>query len=253
MDKKKLSGMVTIKKLSDFSKGTLLEISDIEESEGVDKDGKPYRYGVATYATTLSDKSRDYGRVKLNDRVLRTAWLSAPCICLYQGTKASKENAGFTFYDVSALKVASGEANLQAVADSFRRMPKAAMIAALTTQSLEGFEEDTVFFVTDPKRRQLKKESQEVLTAKYETVIDGDEVEGVLILPNRLEERLKREGCGVVVYKGCKKTEKGHKYYDVVFLAQTPTLIQCRFDEFHESCLSNNDDEFFYDLCATLL
>jgi hypothetical protein len=202
-----------------------LEISAIEEVEMPgEKEGQIIKYGLAQYSTTLpdKDKTRESGRVRLTENVLKNAWLVPPCLLFYQGSKIGKNN--FPYYDVSALKCTTGKDNMQKLADGFRSMSKSQMVACLTTQSLECFRPGTVFTFSDVRRKKLRRDKEESLTIRYETVVDGEELEGILVVPNRLEEKLKAEGCGALVYRRQKKTVNGFNYYDVTILG-SETII----------------------------
>ena len=201
-----------MKSLSDFPKGTLFEISSIEEVTTVGEDkGK---YGVAEYATTMPDKTRDSGRVRLTENVLKHAWLTPPCLMYYQGMKTGKNSR--PFYDVSALKCTTGVENLKKLADGFRSMSKASMVACLTTQSLECFKANTIFVFSEVRKRKLRKDKEECLTLKYETEVDGEFLRGVLVVPMRFEEKLKNESCGVIVYRGMNTSANGRDYHDLI-------------------------------------
>jgi hypothetical protein len=202
----------------------LLEISSIEEVEiGEEATENRQKYGLAQYSVTLPDKTRESGRVRLTETVMKNAWLVAPCLLFYQGLKTGKNN--FSYYDVSALKCTTGKENLKKLADGFRAMSKQQMTACLTTQSLECFKAGTVFMFSDVKRKRLRKDKDETLTIKYETEVDGDMLQGTLVMPNRLEEKLKAEGCGALVYRGMKKTQLGYNFHDVVVLGADASMF----------------------------
>jgi hypothetical protein len=223
MSQEELEKFTKVKSLNDFPKGVLLEISDIEDVQFPgEKEGEVISCGLARYSVTLPDKTRESGRVRLTETVLKNAWLVPPCLLFYQGLKMGKNN--HNFYDVSALKCTTGKENLQKLADGFRSMTKSQMVACLTTQSLECFKPGTVFTFSDVKRKRLRRDKEECLTIKYETVVDGEELEGTLVVPGRLEEKLKAEGCGALVYRCLKKATNGFNYYDVSIMG-SDTII----------------------------
>jgi hypothetical protein len=218
MDEKALGNVVNVKPLSEIPKFSILEISEIEEVEFNLSDG-PVKCGIASYATTLPDKTREVGKVRLTETVMKSAWMVPPCICLYLGVKQVPNAPARKFHDVHALKVTSGEENLQRVADGFRKMSKTEMISCLTMQSLDSFKPNTVFFFSEPRRHRLRKDKEDVMVVKYETESDGEFLEGNLVVPLRLESKLKAQGCGVLVYKGQITTKNNRKYNDVSVLA----------------------------------
>jgi hypothetical protein len=216
-----LEKVVKVKSLSDFPKGVIFEIHAIEEVQSGSEDGGVF--GVADYEVTMPDKSRDSGRVRLSENVMKNAWLVPPCLLYYQGTKTGKNNR--TFYDVSAVKCTTGQENLKKVADGFRSMSKSSMVACLTTQSLECFRPYTVFMFSGVKKRKLKKDREECLTVKYETQVDEEFLQGGLVVPARYEEKLKNEGCGAMVYRGMKTSGNGRSYHDLVIYGADSKVV----------------------------
>ena len=208
LDGDKLDDVLSVKSLSNMPRWCILEVSALTEMTG--EYGK---YGVASYATTLPDKSRQTGRVRFTETALSSCWMTPPCLCLYQGVKTGKN--GRQFHDVSAIKVTQGAENLKKVADSFRSLSTKAILAAFTVQSLDAFAPNSALVFKDVTKRMLRRDVEEQLTVSYETIVDGEAIEGVVIVPSRYESELRKRGCGVMVYRGKKTAQNGRVYHDL--------------------------------------
>jgi hypothetical protein len=215
MNVEKLDETLSVRSLDTLHEGALLELSEIEEKTY--QDGK---YGVATYATTLTDGSRQHGRVRLPATAMAQPSMVAPCICLFSGKKVSKN--GRMFYDVSAMKtpIDSSREELKKLADGLRKLSKRALLACMTTQSLDNFPPNTVFLFKDVKKRKLRKDCEPAVMVSYETEIDeGERLEGTVVVPARYEDELKRLGSGLMIYRGRKTSQAGRMYNDVCVLS----------------------------------
>lgn len=213
MNSSERSKLLSVKGLSDMPKGVLLEISDIVTVES--EHGK---YGVAEYATTLADKTRQHGKVRLSENVMAVAALVPPCIALYQGMKTSA-SSGRTFHDVAAVK--SNERTMKEQAENMRKLSKAALLATMTTQTLDDFEAGTVFIFKDVKKRRLRKDFEEAVMVSYETkTAEGEFVNGVVVVPQRIESDLRRHGSGIMIYHGKKTSQTGRLYNDIVVVGE---------------------------------
>ena len=201
---------MTVKNLGSFEKGTILEIRSIKEIEG--EQGK---YGVAVYATTLLDGKRQAGKVRLTETAMNNPSMVAPCFALYNGMKSSKN--GKLFHDVSAVKFGSSDMEqMRKLGDNFRKMNKLTLLAHMSTQTLDSFKPNTVFMFKDVKKRKVRKDHEDAVTVAFETEVDGEKVEGTLIVPARIEAELRATGAGLLLYRGHKVSQaSGRSYADV--------------------------------------
>jgi hypothetical protein len=216
MSVEKLDEMLDVRNLPSLSEGSLLEIMEIEEK--TTDDGS--KWGLAVYATTLSDGSRQRGRVRLPATAMAQPSLVAPCICLYWGKKTSKN--GRSFYDVSAVKAAPDTTtdDLKKMADGLRKLSKRALVACMTTQTLDNFPQNTVFLFKDVKKRKLRKDCEPAVMVSYETLAeDGERLEGTIIVPARYEDEMRRMGSGLMIYRGRKTSQAGRQYNDVCVMS----------------------------------
>ena len=211
MSTEEVDKLLSAHSLAALPAGCLLEISSLTE-----RDGQQGKYGVASYATTLPNGERRSGRVNLSTNIMAQPTVSAPCVLFYQGSKTSKN--GRTFYDASAIKAPEtcDKETLKSMADGLRQLSKRALIARMTTQSLESFPSNTVFLFKDLTKRRLRKDNEPALVVSYETEVGGETLEGNLIVPARVEGEIRECGNrGILIFRGRKTSQNGRVYNDV--------------------------------------
>jgi hypothetical protein len=197
--------------LSEMTKGSLMEVTSVERAEG--EHGK---YAVLTYAMTDDEGVRKEGRVNVSATVAANPQLVAPCLCLFRGEKVSRN--GRTFFDVLIARARPGtdREGLRKMADEFRKLSPRNLTARMSIQMLETFPDGTVFIFKDKKRRKLRQDSEPSMLVTYETVLEGETIEGVVIVPNRIEKDIDASGgTGVMIYLGRRTSAHGRVYNDV--------------------------------------
>ena len=204
--------------LSEVEKGALLEITGLER-----KQGEYGEYGLARYMTTLKNGVRVGGLVRLNANILENAELKAPCVLLYEGLKiGGKLNK--PFHDVSVLgSPAIDSDEIKQFADGLRKLPMSSLRNLMQAARLSSLPAGAVVVYSDVQKRKLRKNGEETLTIKYETIVNGEERQGTMIIPIRLEPAMKDKGCGLFVYQGMRKSQLGREYHDVNVLDESVT------------------------------
>ena len=142
--------------------------------------------------------------------------LVAPCLCLFRGEKLSRN--GRPFYDVLVSRARPGtdRDGLKRMADEFRKLSPRNLTARMSVQMLETFADGTVFIFRNKKLRKLRRDSEPAITVGYETVIEGETVEGTVIVPQRIEKDIDASGgVGLMIYLGRRTSAAGRVYNDV--------------------------------------
>ena len=202
--------------LSEVEKGALLEISAIER-----KTGEFGEYGLARYATTLKNGARRSGSVRLNAKILELEDLKAPCVLMYDGLKVGgKQNKAYHDINVLVAPTLTAE-ELRNFADGLRKLTPSALLSVMRAERLSNFPPGTVVVFSNLQKRKLRKNAEDMLTLTYETVANGEERAGIMIVPARLEASLKEKGCGVFVYEGMRTSQLGRQYHDVNVLDES--------------------------------
>jgi hypothetical protein len=197
--------------LTSLPRDSLLEVSAVERVSG-----EHGPYATLTYAMTDAEGKRKEGRVNVSTTVAANPMLEAPCLCLYRGEKTSRN--GRSFYDVVIAKASSDldKEGLRRWAAELRKMSPRAMLARLSTQMLEQFGDGTVFIFKNKHKRKLRHDNEPALVVDYETEVDGESVEGTVIVPARLEKDIDAAGgSGVMIFLGRRTSAIGRVYNDI--------------------------------------
>ena len=222
MDETKVRNALESKSLVSIPGGSLLCVFGLTKVKG-----EYGEFALADYSTVIN-KKREMGKVKLPGSVLEQATLTPPCFLLYKGMKPTK--AGRTCH-VAASYCPTGLTmdNLERKGDELRRMPFAALDALISTQTLDGFKSGTLFLVKNPTRKAARRGGEESLFVEYETVIGDTDVKGNLMLPLRLETLVKQDDVVILWYGGMQPTEDGKSYHDVKVMdeAMAAAVLKC--------------------------
>jgi hypothetical protein len=142
--------------------------------------------------------------------------LEAPCLCLYRGEKTSRN--GRSFYDVLVTRArpSADREELRRMADELRRLSPRNLVGRMSTQQLDSFPDGTVFVFKNKQRRRLRQDNEPAMVVDYETVVEGETVEGTVIVPARIERDIDANGgAGVMIFLGRRTSAAGRVYNDV--------------------------------------
>jgi hypothetical protein len=102
------------------------------------------------------------------------------------------------------------------MANELRRLSPRNLVARMSTQQLDSFPDGTVFLFKNKQKRRLRLDNEPAMVVDYETVVEGESVEGTVIVPARIEKEIDANGgSGIMIFLGRRTSAVGRVYNDV--------------------------------------